>query len=200
MLPHTRFTLLKAYTNLGQRVYLDFTHELSINTLGHEKEHECNPNWNRNYDSICYNSLARENKNVLGCSVPFHPPLSSDLQQHDADICANLTSGKKAMDNYDAMRDSNLADDGSADQTSCAWFDIFLGLPFIDDEGNDANEAYIRLYIKSKIKVKSIVRYYDSTTLAAEIGGYVGMFVGVSMVDLAILFNAGFMKMAGRKF
>ena len=30
----------------------------------------------------------------------------------------------------------------------------------------------------------------DSTTLTAEIGGYIGMFLGVSIVDLGILLNA----------
>ena len=51
---------------------------------------------------------------------------------------------------------------------------------------------------KPDIKVKSTVMYYDSTTLAAEIGGYVGMFLGVSMVDLAMAFNFFFLIMMKR--
>ena len=57
-------------------------------------------------------------------------------------------------------------------------------MPDIDEKDNDPNEAYVRLYLKTKIKVKSTVLYYDSTTLAAEIGGYIGMLLGVSLVDL----------------
>ena len=75
----------------------------------------------------------------------------------------------------------------------CSWFDVFLGLPFIN-EGNDENEAYIRLYVNPKIKVKKIVIYYDSTTFAGEVGGYIGMLLGFSVIDLAIIFNATFTK------
>ena len=66
-------------------------------------------------------------------------------------------------------------------------------MPFIN-EGNDPNEAYIRLYVNPNIKVKSIVIYYDSTTFAGEVGGYIGMLLGVSVVDLAIIFNATFAR------
>ena len=81
----------------------------------------------------------------------------------------------------------------SHEYTPCDGFDVFLGLPFIND-GNDENEAYIRLYVNSKIKVKKIIIYYDSTTFAGEVGGYIGMLLGVSFVDLAIIFNSSFTK------
>ena len=134
---------------------------------------------------------------MFGCTVPFHPPIQLESQRQDVDICENATNGKGAYENWKDSKTGSLV---SPDETPCAWFDIFLGLPFIDDDGNNPNEAYIRLYIKSKIKVKSIVIYYDSTTLAAEIGGYVGMFLGVSFVDIAILVNSAFLKLLRRKF
>ena len=82
----------------------------------------------------------------------------------------------------------------SIEEIPCADFDIFPGLPRIDKGDNDTI-AYIRLYIKPKIKIKSIIIYYDSHTLAAEIGGYVGMFLGVSMVDLSVLLCSGMKKL-----
>ena len=134
---------------------------------------------------------------MFGCTVPFHPPIQLELDHQDVKICDNATNGKSAYENWKDSKTGSLV---SPDETLCAWFDIFLGLPFIDDDGNNPSEAYIRLYIKSKIKVKSIVIYYDSTTLAAEIGGYVGMFLGVSFVDIAILVNSAFLKLLRRKF
>ena len=57
----------------------------------------------------------------------------------------------------------------------------------------------MRLYLKAKIKVKSVILHYDSTTFAAEIGGYVGVLLGVSIVDIAILSRSTFLKIV-RKF
>ena len=73
----------------------------------------------------------------------------------------------------------------SPESTPCANFEISLGLPKIDDTDNNMNEAYIRMYPKAQIKMKTTVLYYDFTTLAAEIGGYAGICLGVSLVDIA---------------
>ena len=75
----------------------------------------------------------------------------------------------------------------------CELYDVDLGLPVIDSDDNPMNEAYVKLYLKTKVRIKKTVIYYDSTTFAAEIGGYVGMFLGVSLVDIAILFNSCFL-------
>ena len=72
--------------------------------------------------------------------------------------------------------------------------DISLGIPIIDNDQFD-NEAFIKVYIKSDMRVKSLILYYDLTTLMAEVGGLVGMFLGVSLLDLTIIFNSTLFKM-----
>ena len=136
------------------------------------------------------NKIARTSQELYGCSVPFHPPTYSENGNKEIEICNNITAGMNAHDHYMSYLGSVV----SSKDKPCAIFDINVGLPDIDDEGNDMKEAYVRLYLKTEIKVKSIVIYYDSTTFAAEVGGYVGMIIGVSIVDLAILFNAGALK------
>ena len=69
------------------------------------------------------------------------------------------------------------------------WMFLFR-LPVIDSDDNPNSEAYVKLYFKTRLRIKKIVIYYDTTTLTAEIGSYVGMFLGVSLVDLAILFSS----------
>ena len=59
----------------------------------------------------------------------------------------------------------------------------------MDDTDNDMSEAYTRLYPKAQIKMKTTVLYYDFTTLAAEIGGYAGICLGVSLVDIVRTIN-----------
>ena len=136
-----------------------------------------------------------DNQKMLGCSVPFHPPVKLESGRQDVEICNNSDVGKMAFRNYRNSIQTNIVD-----QIPCVGFDIVLGLPSIDVDGNDPNQAYIRLFIKPKIKVKSIVIYYDKSTLLGDIGGYVGMFLGVSLVDLALFFNSGFLKLVGRRF
>ena len=170
---------------------------MSINTIGHLNEHRCNPEMSLKYDRIFYRRVAYENQNLYNCSVPFHPPITSEITSTEIEICQDVNVGKKAFAHYS---DSTSASILSPEDKPCAWFEVFLGLPYVDEHDNDAGEAYIRLYFKTEMKVKSIVIYYDATTFAAEVGGYIGVFLGVSIVDLVIIFNSALMKLVYRKF
>ena len=177
-------------------VFLDFVHELYVNTLGDLDKHSCNAEMNHNYDKTFYERLSKENEAKFNCSVPFHPPITSEITGNNVEICNNSATGRKA---YNYYKDLWAASTLSPNDEPCAGFDIFLGLPFFADNDN-ANEAYIKLYIKSKIKVKSVVFYYDFTTLVAEVGGYIGLLLGISLVDLTILCNKGFLKIVTTTF
>ena len=146
------------------------------------------------YDEVFYNRITKENERKFNCSVPFHPPTISKVRNGDIEICENAVAGKKAYDHFWKNFNAGIL---SAKDNPCAGFDIFLGLPFINDD-RVSYEAFIRVYMKFKIKVKSVVIYYDSTTLAAEVGGYIGMLLGVSLVDLVILSNVTLVKIFKR--
>jgi hypothetical protein len=60
-------------------------------------------------------------------------------------------------------------------------------LPFFDD--GSANSSYIKVYMKSRIKKKSTILDYTFGTMIAEIGGYTGLLLGVSIVHITILFD-----------
>ena len=60
-----------------------------------------------------------------------------------------------------------------------------MGIPDIDDTNNDMNEAYLKLYLNAEVPVKTTILYYDSVELGAELGGFIGMILGISLVDLA---------------
>ena len=70
---------------------------------------------------------------------------------------------------------------------------VFLGLPF-DGQGPD-NEAYIKLYTKSTAKVKKMVYDYTILSLLAEIGGYTGLLLGVSVLNLNNMVNKIIIKL-----
>ena len=179
----------------GQRVYLELAHDYLINTIGHHPDHQCNPDIGTNLDNDTYTKIANENDMKYGCSVPFHPLIYSELTNAEIKICDNHTTGWKAYEVWAKLKSKN-----DIFGTPCAGFDIFPGLPDIDEDDNDKNEAYVQFYLKAKIKVKSMFIYYDFTSCAAEIGGFIGMFLGVSLIDIASMLNSAFLKLVHKKF
>ena len=156
--------------------------------MGDLDGHRCNSEMNLKFDEEFHKIASNENTNKYGCTVPFHPSISFTKEGENSKICENETLGILAFNYYDALRSSSW----SPELTPCARFDIFIGLPDIDDTDNKNEEATIKLYMNTDIKVKSIVLYYDSTTLVAQIGGCVGMLLGISIVDVVKTFNSIF--------
>ena len=193
---HYIYTSPKVTSRSGERVYVDFIHELTRNKIGHLEDHKCDPMLNYNYDRQWHQQLAEQNENTLGCSVPWHPTLISRRTKKKIKICENSTLGMKAKKQFDRFADGV----SSMDQIPCATYQIFPGFTDRDVSGNKPNEAYIRLYLNTKIRVKSMVLHYDSTTFGAEIGGLIGMLLGMSLVDIALKSNSYVLKMAKKIF
>ena len=187
---------------LGQKVFLDIFYEVTLNTLGQNlwgdlEQYACNPEMNLKYDDVLYSTIASENEKELNCSVPFHPLTTSKLTGRIIEVCNTSELGSKAHANFNALHGTGPEE---AKNKPCAAIDIFLGLPFIDNHPNNpSQEAYIRLYMKSNVKVKSMIIYYDFSTLAAEIGGYIGMFIGMSLMDFTIKCTAALFKAYTKK-
>lgn len=67
----------------------------------------------------------------------------------------------------------------------------FAGHDSTVPEGNE-NEAYVKFYIKDEIQVKKSHLSYSEVSLLAEVGGYVGVLLGVSLMDVSLLFDKVF--------
>lgn len=50
-------------------------------------------------------------------------------------------------------------------------------------------EAYIKMYIKSTVKYKKTMLDYTWLSMLAEIGGYTGLLLGVSVVNVTGVVN-----------
>ena len=175
---------------MGQRNFIDFVNELYINTLRDLPGHRCNPLMNYNYDNTFYAKIAEQNFEDLNCSVPFHPVITSSFSGNEIKICNKSDLGKKAIGNWAA---SFYSSHETPLDKPCAEMEIFLGFPLVNND-QAKHEAYIKIYIKSHVKVKSVILYYDITSLIADVGGYVGMLLGVSVVDFTIMFNSALTK------
>ena len=55
------------------------------------------------------------------------------------------------------------------------------------DDGSET-EAYARFYIKSQIKVMESIWSYNIVSFLAEVGGYVGLLLGVSLYTILTVY------------
>ena len=67
----------------------------------------------------------------------------------------------------------------------------FAGFDSTTDTGNE-NETYVKFYMKGQIQVKTSILSYTKVSFLAEVGGYIGMLLGVSLMDFASLIDRMF--------
>ena len=65
--------------------------------------------------------------------------------------------------------------------TPCATLETTYGIP--DKQPYSKGNHHLKLYFKTNISVKKSIAAYDFRNFLAEIGGYMGMFLGVSLMD-----------------
>lgn len=58
-----------------------------------------------------------------------------------------------------------------------------LGFP-VYDSYQDSNQSRVKIYFKSRISERRNIVTYDGVTLLAEIGGYMGLFLGISLLHI----------------
>ena len=68
---------------------------------------------------------------------------------------------------------------------------MFAGFDSTTDNGIE-NETYVRFYMKDQIQVKTSILSYTKVSFLAEVGGYIGMLLGVSLMDFASLIDRMF--------
>ena len=61
-------------------------------------------------------------------------------------------------------------------------------------ENGNENETYVKFYIKEEIPVRESFLSCSAVTLLAELGGYVGLIIGVSLMDIVSLIDKIFAK------
>ena len=71
---------------------------------------------------------------------------------------------------------------------ACTYLHISYGEPFLYKVKNGTNPC-INFYFGTSVAVLESHLKYDGTTLFAEIGGYTGLLLGVSLLDVCIAFR-----------
>ena len=66
-------------------------------------------------------------------------------------------------------------------KTPCGTLDTQFGIPTMQPFGKQ--DYHLKFYFKTHISVKRSFAEYDFRNFLAEIGGYMGLFLGVSLMD-----------------
>ena len=113
----------------------------------------------------------------FGCTTPF-----GSLQDN---ICKDNTTGKQALDLFHKLLNKRHFIE------ECLYPCEFLKLFVISVHGRE-NEDSFKLDFNQYIKVTEAYYSYTELELIAEFGGYVGLFLGISVFDINQIFSKTF--------
>lgn len=113
----------------------------------------------------------------FGCVTPFG--------YNKTNICTNSTLAKKAHDYFDhtfkSYSDNCLK--------PCTYF-LIDAIKIDEYNRTDKETAYLQLSFQEYVKVTTAFYNYLTLSMIAEIGGYVGLFLGVSFYQVTDVLNA----------
>ena len=109
---------------------------------------------------------------TFGCTTPYGPIKDRS--------CINATLMTKAREFYD---NKIMADEYSQCPNPCSTIASTLNIQKQSEQEGDTS-TLITIEFPSKVKVIQAYPAYTILSLIAEVGGYVGLFLGVSVLDL----------------
>ena len=157
----------KSFNNKHKRIYVQLNHEI-FNMLDVEGQQHCNTE--PDFDLDLCNEARLERK--IGCTTPFGPNKNR--------ICRDQENGSKAMKHY--------TDNYYNCYGPCS-FVLTKAIKTSEVTNEGKNYSSVTVYFDENIKVTDSHHLYSGLSLIAEIGGYVGLFLGVSVNQLSALMN-----------
>lgn len=157
----------------GKFVKIAINHEV-VQLLSGEDFGNCVDNYGNDgsFDSCMYSNLHRLMMEQVGCTVPWLPDKSN--------ICTQESKRKEAFDVYQANR-RNQKD---ICPNSCLFTNMYFGPPVTGVNGVERqNVAWGVFYFRRDIKTTNEYLLYTLLSMLAEIGGYVGLLLGASLVE-----------------
>ena len=114
--------------------------------------------------------------NEVGCTFPIYTKKS--INQH-----CKINSTIKAL--YGKFAQKTFTE---ICPKPCAKMDVTFSSNTIDKNANE-EEAAVRFYYHLQVSVRRAVLRYTQLSLLAEVGGYIGLLLGVSLMDTARIFS-----------
>ena len=144
----------------------------------------CNNEPEFDKDSCTEAKLERKSLEKYGCTNPYGPNKDK--------ICQDQVNGSKAMELYEEIFVKKIS--------KCSKPCSFVSTKAIKTKdtrkyysaninGKIKHYSLVVIDFKENIKVTDAYHTYSGLSLIAEIGGYVGLFLGVSVNQVSVLMN-----------
>ena len=139
----------------------------------------CNNDKTYQIDACNYNGAEKKSLEELGCTTPFAPNKNK--------ICTNRTIGKRAYSNFNRFMYSHSEENYEGCKYPCSYFKVSTK----QNGGYAESEkvATVQLNFAELIQVSKSYYTYSELSLIAEIGGYVGLFLGISVNQMPYLLD-----------
>ena len=177
---HTKgmfFTEGKFIEVLNEMMDADLTYEIfkQINT----KDQSCIEDPSYQKDDCIVEQIHKGSLAKFGCTTPYGPIKNR--------ACINTTLMNQAREFYD---DKIMADEYQQCPNPCSTITSTFNIrnQVKNPEESDTT-ALTRIEFPSKVKIIQAYPAYTILSLVAEVGGYVGLFLGVSVLDLKSLIS-----------
>ena len=139
----------------------------------------CNNEKGYRFDNCIINGLEEASLKTIGCMTPFG--ITKDR------ICQNEEDSKKAFQLYTKYVDDHLAIKNLSCLEPCSYMKVKL-IKGVEQERKD-NIGQLVLAFDGKVHETVAYYSYDALSFVAELGGYVGLFLGASVYQTADLFQ-----------
>ena len=130
-------------------------------------------------DECVHNLLKKESMEKIGCVTPFG--ITKD------NICKDPAKSKEAFKLFSEYRIYGSSNKSLACLKPCSFLNIKLSKS--NENSSEKKDGRLIFFFKEFIQETSSYYSYGSREFIAEIGGFIGLFIGVSIYQLADLFE-----------
>ena len=124
-------------------------------------------------DDCIHSAVSKNTLCNIGCQTPYGPLDKSE-------ICTEPEKARKAEEIFKEISETNITLANELCPKSCRYLLMSFG-SFKDDFQDGNSHGYISISFEKFIKVSRSRYSYNALELLAEVGGYVGLFLGVSV-------------------
>ena len=163
----------------GKFTKVSISHEV-IQLLAGEEFSKCVDTFepNESYDDCMYSKLYDIMMDKVGCTVPW--------LTNKTNICTDASKSQQAFEVYQ----QNRRNQGHICPKSCLFTNVYFDPISGINDPIRKNYAWGVFYFRRDVKKTTEYVLYTLLSMAAEIGGYVGLLLGASLVNLGHINSA----------
>ena len=165
----------KVYTSTNNSLFIDINYEVLKFIPGND----CSTTMDWTYDNCFRESSIKEMLDTKQCVLPYFWPRDGNLTKMP--LCQG--------DNPNMMKQYAISNIQEECLNPCEILSISFGFPFQREsmEPSEVGKAQVMFKVSRSVQVKTMVYSYTPLSLVAEIGGYSGLLLGISALDLSRL-------------